>query len=71
MNHTSLITYNSTYGLQANDFIQYVNIEDSKYICGVISTPTCNSPSKLSGLGDNISSTGFVYQKKILQVEDD
>ena len=58
---------NQNEGVEFEDFIQYIKIKDSKFICGVISTPVCKHPSKLVGLGDNISSTGFVYQKKIVK----
>lgn len=47
------------------DFMQFIKLEDTKFICGVTTTPTCIKPSKLTGLGDNISSTGFTYQNRI------
>jgi len=51
-------------GVETQDLIQYITIEGSPFICGIISTPTCKDPSKLVGLGDNISSTGFTYQSR-------
>lgn len=59
-----IIPTNSTQ-VGAENFMRFVRFKDTKFICGVITTPTCKRPTKLTGLGDNISSTGFTYQKKL------
>lgn len=59
----TIIPSNSTYS-GTEDFMAFYKINNSKFICGAISTPTCNKPKKLTGLGDNISSTGFVYHNR-------
>lgn len=45
-------------------FMQTFKVRDTKFICSIITTPTCKEPKKVTGLGDNISSTGFIYQDK-------
>ena len=45
-------------------FVQYFKIDQTKFICGVVSTPVWKKPSRLTGMGDNISSTGFIYHNK-------
>lgn len=62
-NSFTRIHINSKYE-NSTTFVQYVKINDTKFICGIVSTPVCKHPSRLTGMGDNISSTGFVYHNK-------
>lgn len=64
--HSSNMTMLEGYSTIKNteDFMKYYKINNTKFVWGVISTPTCRKPTKLTGMGDNISSTGFTYQNK-------
>ena len=57
------IQVNSKYD-NSTTFVQYAKINGTKFICGVVSTPVCTKPTRLTSMGDNISSTGFIYHNK-------